>query len=114
MSHKKLFITLWVGYFCFLFFWVVRLWGRFPAIMDTMEYVFPEKWFNVQSFQKGLIPLWNDEIACGTPHVANFQSAAFYPLFWIWNLTGLAHWFFVMVMGHVALAMEPGKTLYAP
>jgi hypothetical protein len=83
---------------------MVRLWGNLPAEMDTMEYVFPEKWFNVQCFQKGLIPLWNDMIACGTPHVANFQSSAFYPLFWFWNWTGLTHWFFVMALGHALLA----------
>lgn len=72
--------------------------------MDTLEYVFPEKWFNVESYQKGLIPLWNPYIACGTPHVANFQSAAFYPLFWIWNFTGLTHWFFVVALAHGILA----------
>ncbi len=72
--------------------------------MDTIEYVFPEKWFNVQCYQKGLIPLWNPYIACGTPHLAAFQPAAFYPFFWIWNLTGLTNWFFVMALFHEALA----------
>jgi hypothetical protein len=101
---KKIETFLWAGYGAFLLFWVVRLWGRMPALMDTLEYVFPEKWFNVESFQKGLIPLWNPYIACGTPHVANFQSAAFYPFFWIWNLTGLTNWIFVMVFAHALLA----------
>jgi hypothetical protein len=104
LNSKKLSAGIWVGYGVFLLFWIVRLWGNMPALMDTLEYVFPEKWFNVESFQKGLIPLWNPYIACGTPHVANFQSAAFYPLFWIWNFTGLTHWFFVVVLGHALLA----------
>lgn len=75
-----------------------------PAFMDTLEYVFPEKWFNVESFRKGQIPLWNPYIACGTPHEANFQSAVFYPFFWLWNLTGLTDWIFVMAILHGALA----------
>lgn len=104
LNDKKISTAIWVGYGAFLLFWVVRLWGQMPALMDTLEYVFPEKWFNVESFQKGLIPLWNPYIACGTPHVANFQSAAFYPFFWIWNLTGLTNWIFVMVFAHALLA----------
>src|SRR5665213_1007809 len=104
LNDKKLSTVIWCGYGVFLLFWVFRLWGQMPALMDTLEYVFPEKWFNVESFQKGLIPLWNPYIACGTPHVANFQSAAFYPLFWIWNLTGLTNWIFVMVFAHALLA----------
>lgn len=72
--------------------------------MDTMEYVFPEKWFNVESFHQGRIPLWNPYIACGTPHLAAFQPAPFYPFFWIWNFTGLGDWFFVMALLHQAFA----------
>jgi len=104
MNFKKLWISIGIGYVVFLLFWAFRLWNHFPALMDTMEYVFPEKWFNVESFQKGLLPLWNPYIACGTPHLANFQSAAFYPLFWFWNVSGLNHWFFVLALGHVLLA----------
>ncbi|HEY5039874.1 MAG TPA: YfhO family protein, partial [bacterium] len=37
-------------------------------------------------------------------HVANLQSAAFYPLFWFWNLTGLTDWFFVIALLHGVLA----------
>lgn len=72
--------------------------------MDTIEYVFPEKWFNVQCFQQGRIPLWNPYLACGTPHLAAFQPAVAYPFFWLWNLTGLTNWFFVMALFHEILA----------
>ncbi|HTC19881.1 MAG TPA: hypothetical protein VK859_03480, partial [bacterium] len=86
--------------------------------MDTMEYVFPEKWFNVESFHQGRIPLWNPYIACGTPHLAAFQPAPFYPFFWIWNLTGLADWFFVLALLHQAFAAVGfyfwGRSLKAP
>ena len=72
--------------------------------MDTLEYVFPEKWFNVESWRQGNIPLWNPTIACGTPHLAAFQPAVFYPFFWIWNFTGLTNWFFGVALLHEALA----------
>ena len=87
-----------------ILYWIIRLWGHFPAFMDTLEYVFPEKWFNVESFCNGRIPLWNPYVACGTPHVANLQSAAFYPFFWLWNWTGLHDWFFVLALLHGVLA----------
>ncbi len=104
MNSKKIVPLLWAGYLLFVLYWIARFWGHFPAVMDTLEYVFPEKWFNVESFQKGLIPLWNPYLACGTPHVANLQSAFFYPFFWIWNFTGLTDWFFAAALAHGVLA----------
>ncbi|HUO57017.1 MAG TPA: hypothetical protein VMV05_02470 [bacterium] len=104
MNPKKIFTVTWAFFGAFLLYWIFRFWGHFPAFMDTLEYVFPEKWFNVQSFGNGRIPLWNPWIACGTPHLAAFQPAPFYPPFWLWNLTGLPDWFFVVALAHVAFA----------
>jgi hypothetical protein len=104
VKPKTILALLWAGFSLLLLYWAVRLWGHFPAFMDTMEYVFPEKWFNVESFHQGRIPLWNPSIACGTPHLAAFQPAPFYPLFWLWNWTGLSNWFFMMALFHEALA----------
>lgn len=104
MSPKAIFKILWAGFLLSILFWIVRFWGHLPATMDTLEYVFPEKWFNVESFQNGRIPLWNPDLACGTPHVANLQSAAFYPFFWLWNFTGLSDWLVTMALLHVVLA----------
>ncbi len=104
MKIQNISRLLWGLYGVLTLYWIVRFWGHMPAFMDTLEYVFPEKWFNVESFRKGLIPLWNPYIACGTPHEANFQSAVFYPFFWLWNLTGLTDWFFVMAILHGVLA----------
>ncbi|HEY5038105.1 MAG TPA: hypothetical protein VIJ93_03430 [bacterium] len=44
-------------------------------------------------FRKGYLPLWDAYTGCGTPQLANSQSACLYPPFWFWNLTGLSHWF---------------------
>lgn len=104
-SAKGLFRFLGACYLLLIFYWMTRLWGHFPAFMDTLEYVFPEKWFNVESLRQGRIPLWNPNLASGTPHLANLQSAAFYPLFWIWNWTGLTDWFFVVALSHCFLAL---------
>ncbi len=104
MFPKNKVWILWSVFAWLLVYWTFRLWGHFPAFMDTMEYVFPEKWFNVESFQRGHIPLWNPWIACGTPHLAALQPAVFYPFFWIWNLTGLTDWFFILAILHEALA----------
>jgi hypothetical protein len=104
LKPKTILQILWAGYAALILYWLLRLWGNFPAFMDTLEYVFPEKWVNVEAFRNGRIPLWNPYAACGTPHVANLQSAAFYPLFWVWNFTGLFDWFFVSALLHGVLA----------
>ncbi len=100
VSPRKMTIGIWGCYGLMLFYWAFRLWGCFPAFMDTLEYVYPEKWFNVECFRKGQIPLWNPYIACGTPHVANWQSAFFYPFFWVWNLAGLPDTFLPAALLH--------------
>ncbi|HJT24053.1 MAG TPA: hypothetical protein VJ873_05720, partial [bacterium] len=104
MNSKRVFWGLWALFGGLLLYWMARFWGHFPAFMDTLEYVFPEKWFNVESWRQGRIPLWNPYLACGTPHLAAFQPAVFYPFFWIWNFTGLTNWFFVVALLHEALA----------
>ena len=104
MNAKNIFKLLWAAFILSTLYWIVRFWGHFPAFMDTLEYVFPEKWFNVESYQNGRIPLWNPYLACGTPHVASLQPAAFYPIFWLWNFTGLSDWFFVLGLLHGILA----------
>lgn len=95
---------LWAGYILFLLYWAFRFRGHFPAYVDTLEYAFPEKWFNVDCWQKGRIALWNPDIGCGTPNLANWQSALFYPFFWIWNFTGVSNWYFGMALFHSLLA----------
>ena len=105
MNPKKLGVLLTACYSILILYWMGRLWGHFPAFMDTLEYVFPEKWLNVESFRQGRVPLWNPYLAGGIPHLANFQSAFFYPFFWVWNWTGLTNWFFVVALFHSLLAL---------
>jgi hypothetical protein len=59
MNDRLFLKIISAGYLLSLLFWAFRFTGHFPAMMDTLEYVFPEKWVNVESFQAGQIALWN-------------------------------------------------------
>jgi len=41
---------------------------------------YPWNLFSAREFAAGRFPLWNPHNACGAPHLANWQSAPFYPL----------------------------------
>ena len=85
--------------------WAFRLTGHFPAFLDTVTYVFPEKWVNTTQWASGAVPLWNPWIACGTPHLAQSQPACFYPPYLLWVWTGLSDWFFYAGLLHSAWAL---------
>lgn len=51
-----------------------------PIGIDQIRFFYPGRSFTNRSIEKGDIPLWNPYIFSGNPHVANFQSAVFYPL----------------------------------
>ncbi len=57
--------------------------GSYPnkgQYFDVIRQIYPWKTFTIASFQKGQIPFWNPYNFSGTPLLANFQSAVFYPL----------------------------------
>ena len=91
---KNRFLSLYrephLYYFLSLSSCLLWLWNRLPFHNDILVYVYPERSFNLESLRQGLIPLWNPYITCGLPHLANWQSAFFYPPYWILNLTGLS------------------------
>lgn len=51
-----------------------------PIGDDQIRIFYPERTFTNKMFAKNTIPLWNPYVFAGTPHLANFQSAVFYPL----------------------------------
>jgi hypothetical protein len=60
-------------------FWNALIW-------DSWGQYFPWRDFAARSLRAGHIPLWNPYQFCGTPFLANGQSAIFYPLnfiFWL-------------------------------
>jgi hypothetical protein len=50
-----------------------------PLRWDGIAQFYPWRHFAAQSVRAGTIPLWNPYQFCGTPFVANSQSAVFYP-----------------------------------
>ncbi len=59
---------------------------------DTLRQLYPWKTLSIQLLKEGQLPLWNPYNFAGSPLLANFQSAVFYPL----NI------FYVMFPQHVA------------
>lgn len=75
-----------------------------PYHNDILVYVYPERAFNSENLRSGLIPLWNPFLSCGVPHLANWQSAFFYPPYWSLNLLGLPQGLVWLALLHEAWA----------
>ncbi|MCL5433195.1 MAG: YfhO family protein, partial [Patescibacteria group bacterium] len=57
--------------------------GSFPnkaQYFDVLRQLYPWKTITISLLKSGQIPLWNPYSFSGTPLLANFQSAVFYPL----------------------------------
>lgn len=88
----------------FLLVWAFLWKGSLPYYIDARMYAYPDHAVNRDAFERGFLPLWNSALACGTPHLANWQSACLYPPFWILNLTSLADGFMGITLAHAVLA----------
>ncbi len=58
-----------------------------PILWDAVGYFAPSRKLLHESVTAGHLPLWNPYELCGTPFLANIQSAVLYPLgfaFWLW------------------------------
>jgi len=80
-------------------------WGT-PALQFV-----PWRWYAWQSIRAGYLPLWNPLLGMGTPLLANYQSALFYPpnliqylLAWIGGVGWLAWSQALLVALHLAWA----------
>jgi len=138
MNVKRIFAPLLLFIPIIFFFWPLLFHGRlpFPAdtlpglyhpfrdaftssypqgvpfqnflITDSLRQQLPWRQFCISQLQAGQIPWWNPYNFAGTPHLANFQSACFYPLnlfFWFtsflnaWNALVVGQ----MILGSLAL-----------
>lgn len=50
-----------------------------PIGDDQIRIFFPDRVFTNTLLKQKELPLWNPHVFAGTPHIANFQSAVFYP-----------------------------------
>ena len=80
-----------------------------PLMWDGMAEFYPWRLFAAQTLKSGFLPLWNPHQFCGTPFVANSQSAVFYPLNLLFCLLPVARAFGVSVLLHLFLT---GSFLY--
>ncbi|MGC8578737.1 MAG: YfhO family protein [bacterium] len=71
---------------------------------DVMVGFIPWLNFNMQQIRQGSLPLWNPYQACGAPHIANMQSAFFYPLNLFVYISGLKWGLLLLYMLKLYLA----------
>ena len=71
---------------------------------DSLAQYYPWRHFAAQELHGGRIPLWNPFEFCGTPFMANAQSAVFYPLNWPFWVFETATAFGIAAFFHTLLA----------
>lgn len=49
------------------------------AMPDVITQMYPWRYFTIQTWKRGEVPLWNPYSFSGTPHLANYQSAVLSP-----------------------------------
>jgi hypothetical protein len=82
--------------------------GSYPnkaQYFDTLRQLYPWKTFSLSSIKNNIIPLWNPYNFSGSPLMANFQSAIFYPFnifylilpqIWTWSILVILQPFLAM------------------
>ena len=73
-------------------------------MLDPVQCYIPWRHLAVNSVRSGVIPLWNPYSYCGTPFLANLQSAVLYPPNALFLLTGVARGFGISALTHLFLA----------
>jgi hypothetical protein len=90
-------------------------------VWDGIAQFYPWRHFAAESLRHGVIPLWNPYQFCGTPFLANGQSAVLYPLnllFWLlpvyyafgwsaWLHLCLTGWFMYRLLRRVGAGRVP-------
>jgi len=74
-----------------------------PLMWDGIAEFYPWRLFAAHTLRSGYLPLWNPHQFCGTPFVANSQSAVFYPFNLLFCLLPVTRAFGVSVLLHLFL-----------
>lgn len=64
-----------------------------PLLSDQVLQFYPWMKYSVSLIKEGILPLWNPYSASGTPFIANYQSAFFYPFNLIFYLVPIKYAF---------------------
>jgi hypothetical protein len=65
---------------------------------DTIREFYPWLNFTVREIKKGNIPLWNPYNYSGQPHIANYQTAVFYPFTLLYFVFGTINGFSIIII----------------
>ena len=69
------------------------------AMPDVISQIYPWRKLTIESFKMGQWPLWNPYNFSGNPHLANFQSAVFHPLnFLFFLLSQIDAWSIIVLL----------------
>lgn len=68
---------------------------------DSIAYFYPARLFLEQSLRSGELPLWNPHQMCGTPFLADYQSATLYPPNWLFAVISAARAFGILAALHL-------------
>ncbi|HET6454809.1 MAG TPA: hypothetical protein VFI02_10425, partial [Armatimonadota bacterium] len=68
---------------------------------DSIAYFYPARLLLGQSLRNGELPLWNPHQMCGTPFLANYQSAVLYPPNWLFGVIPAARAFGILAALHL-------------
>ena len=74
-----------------------------PLMWDGVAEFYPWRYFTSQVLHTGNLPFWNPHQFCGTPFVANSQSAIFYPFNLIFEIFPVAKAFGISVYVHLVM-----------
>ena len=75
-----------------------------PLRWDGIAQFYPWRLFAADTLRSGYLPLWNPYQFCGTPFVANSQSAVFYPPNLLFTVLPTMRAFGVSAILHLAMA----------
>jgi len=94
-KHRKKTETMTAGIALFALLLVVRPFSSLESFASEplidpagVLQVFPWVHYNLSQLASGHFPLWNPYTAMGQPHLANIQTALFFPLYWPWFAAG--------------------------
>ena len=86
------------------FFWPLLSGAKVLYFRDVPRFFYPMRFYAAQAVRTLQIPLWNPYIFCGTPFLANWHSAVFYPLSAIYYLLPFERGFHIYIVVHFLLA----------
>lgn len=84
--------------------WQLVVQGLILADYDAFIYFYTNREYTAARLLDGQLPLWNPYVFAGTPHLANPQSAVFYPGTWLFLLFPTPYAYTANLFVHTVLA----------